>query len=77
MWYGDMGAWGWWMMVAGGVVWLGFLAAIAAVASAALRPAQERAGSDPRPAPLEILKVRYARGELSREELERSKGDLA
>ena len=77
MWYGDMGAWGWWMMVVGSVIWLGFLAAIAAGAWAALKPAQERAGSEPRPTPLEILKVRYARGDLSREEFEHRKVDLA
>ena len=77
MWYGDMGPWGWWMVVVGSLTWFGFLAAIAFVAWGALRPAAERTGAAPRATPLEIVKARYARGEITREEFEQTKRDLA
>ncbi len=75
--YGDMGPWGWWMVVAGSVVWFGFLAAIALVLWGALRPGTERTEYSPRPTPLDLLKTRYARGEVTRQEFEQTKRDLA
>jgi len=76
-WYGDMGPWGWWMMVAGSVMWLGFLLAIGVAVWAAVRSGTERGEGATRPTALEILKARYARGEITREEFEQTKRDLA
>lgn len=67
--YGDMGSWGW-MMVAGGLVWIGFLAVVAAIAWAAIRPRRESAD------PLDLLKERYARGQITHEEFEQTRKDL-
>ena len=76
-WYGDMGPWGWWMMIAGSAVWLGFLLAIGVAAWAAVRSGAERGEATSRPAALEILKARYARGEITREEFQQTRRDLA
>lgn len=75
--YGDMGPWGWWMVVVGSLVWFSFLAAIGLGLWAALRPSTERAEHSPRPTPLDVLKTRYARGEIARQEFEQTKRDLA
>ena len=72
-----MGPWGWWMMVAGSVMWLGFLLAIGVAVWAAVRSGTERGEGATRPTALEILKARYARGEITREEFEQTKRDLA
>ena len=70
MWHGDMGAWGWWMMAIGPLVWVGLLLLGAWVISVALRPRSERA------TPLDLLKESYARGKIPRETFEQAKKDL-
>jgi len=77
MWYGDMGTWGWWMPLVGGLMWFAFLAVIGLVVWTAVRPGTERAQTNDRPTALDILKTRYARGEITRAEFEQTKGDLA
>lgn len=68
--YGDMGSWGWSMMIVGALIWIGFLAVFAAIAWAAIRPRRESAD------PLELLKERYARGQITHEQYEQTKEDL-
>jgi len=65
------------MVVVGSLVWFSFLAAIGLGLWAALRPSTERAEHSPRPTPLDVLKTRYARGEITRQEFEQTKRDLA
>ena len=81
MWYGDMGPWASWMAVFGSLMWIGFLIVIGAIAwavlKAVLRPPTERMDYVPRLTPLDLLKTRYARGEITREEFEQTKRDLA
>jgi putative membrane protein len=81
MWYGDMGPWGWWMVIVGGLFWIGFLILIGGIVWAVLKsaaaPSTEQAPYSPRPTPLDVLKTRYARGEITRQEFEQTKRDLA
>ena len=77
MWYGDMGAWGWWMMLVGGLMWFAFMAIVGLVVWAAVRPGTDRTVTDARPTPADILKTRYARGEINRAEFEQTSRDLA
>lgn len=74
-WYGGwMSGWGWlmmilvvvfWLLVIGGVVWL----VVWLAGRTNLRSTSET--------PLEILKMRYARGEITREEYERMRQELS
>ncbi|OGT27930.1 MAG: hypothetical protein A2Z17_04120 [Gammaproteobacteria bacterium RBG_16_66_13] len=79
--YGDMGPWGWWMVAVGGLFWIGFLILIGGIAwavlMAAVGPSTERREYSPQPTPLELLKTRYARGEITRQEFEQTRRDLA
>jgi len=79
--YGDMGPWGWWMVAFGGLFWIGFLILIGGIAwamlKAAVGPPTERTEYSPRPTPLDVLKTRYARGEITRQEFDQTKRDLA
>jgi putative membrane protein len=61
------------MMFVGAVLWLGFLVAIGLGIWWAIR----RARPAPRDAALDVLRERYARGEISREEFEARRRDLA
>ncbi|HWP34630.1 MAG TPA: SHOCT domain-containing protein [Thermodesulfobacteriota bacterium] len=72
------------MMGVAALLWLALLAATVAVVVWVARVVWERAGAVRRPergaageTPLEILKRRYAAGELSPEEFERMKRHLA
>ncbi len=69
-WWGFMGmAWLFWLVVLGLIVW-----AVITV----IKNSQQRSGNIPRSSEsaMEILKKRYAKGEISREEFERMKKDL-
>lgn len=76
--YGGGWAMGW-MMIFGGILWLGLLAAAVAAIVYALRGGA-RFGAPPplerRSAGLDILEQRYARGEIQREEYLQKKRDL-
>lgn len=69
-----MGSWGWlmmllaalfWLLIIGGIVWL-----VVWLVGRARMPQQVET-------PLDVLKKRYARGEINKEEYERMKQDLA
>ena len=78
MWYGNMGGWGWWMMLVGSLIWIGFIALVASVTWAAVRPTTAPpAETGTRTTPLDVLKTRYARGEITRAEFEQTSRDLA
>jgi putative membrane protein len=54
-----------------------FLVILCAAVYFIIQHAKSRPGSDAgRETPLDILKKRYARGEISKEEFDRMKGDL-
>lgn len=72
---GDMGAWGWWMMIGmmgiGPLLWIGLLAMIAWLPLQMLRTRRDRT------TPIDLVEERYARGEIGREAFEQAKQDLA
>ena len=72
MWHGADGM-GWWMLF--GSVWFIFFWGI--VIWAVVRLTQRGERSDEEPTALSIAKRRYARGEISREEYEQLRRDLA
>jgi putative membrane protein len=77
MWPGMMAGFGWmWLMPVLGIVFLGLI--IWAIV-ASVRSSNGSKGSDSSKADsaLEVLKNRYARGEISKEEYEEKKKDLA
>lgn len=65
-----MGVWGGFMMAAMGLLWLALPALIGWVAWTAARPRhQDRS-------PLDILKERYAQGQITHDQYEQTKEDL-
>ena len=66
---------GWWMLF-GGLLWIAFWATIIYLVVAFVRGARR---GDPagRNDPVDILKRRYASGEIDRDEYERMRHDLA
>ena len=66
---------GWWMLF-GGLLTIAFWATIIYLVVALIRPPGQGTRA-PGEEPVEILKRRYARGELSRDEYERMRSDLA
>jgi uncharacterized membrane protein len=69
--HGDMGAWGWAIMLLMSVAWLGLPTLLAVAIWLVARPQRTRA------AHLELLEGRYARGEITHEQFEQMKGELA
>ena len=67
-----MAPWGWIFML---IFWALVIAALIYLVRW-LVSRNSPGGNDGRPAPLDILKERYARGEISREEFEQMKKDL-
>ena len=76
-----MGPWDWgggmgWWMLFGGVLWVAFWASLIYLAVSLFRGGSrrpdEQAGE-----PVDLAKRRYARGEISRDEYERIRKDLA
>jgi putative membrane protein len=77
MWGYNMTGMGWWMIISS-LVWLGLVAiAVWAFARWANRPSQSTTSSTP-PAPsaTEILRQRYARGEIDSETFDRMRWQL-
>jgi putative membrane protein len=83
MWPGHMGG-EWWMWLIGGMMMLLFWGGVIALAFFAIRAItrsgridnEPRSTSYPRGSSLDILKERYARGEISREEYLAMRKDL-
>ena len=87
IWGGQYGGWG--MMGPGmmggfgtmgfmAVIWIGVLGLLIwAVVAAVRRPGESGSLNQPADSALEILKKRYARGEINQEEFEAKKKDLA
>ena len=77
--YGMMGYGGGWMMLLGGIFWLGLVAVIVFGIAGFMRgpqhPMSSRLGR--RSTGLDILEERYARGEIQREEYLQKKRDLS
>lgn len=72
--YHMMGPWSWFGMLLGSIFFILVIAAIAWVVYLALK----RSGKDQQPdTSLDILNKRYARGEITKEEYERIKKDIA
>ena len=74
MWYIHEGM-GWWMAF-GGVCMVVFWGGIIALIVWEVKRLIERGGSTPQNDPLDIVKERYARGEISAREFNRLKKDL-
>lgn len=71
----DMGeGMGWWMFL-GGLLWVAFWGAVVYLIVALVRGSGR--SSTPEEDAVAILKRRYARGEIGREEYERMRRDLA
>ncbi len=76
MWHYSDGM-GWWMLF-GGLMWLAFLVLIVGAIvyllrnGSALRGGRRPSGDDP----VDIVRQRYARGEITREEFEQLRKDL-
>jgi putative membrane protein len=74
-WYGGRGGWG--MPLVGGLFWLAILAGIVLLITSAARhqgPSRPAGAEEP---PLDILKRRLAKGEITREEYESLKKELS
>ena len=67
--YGYGGPGGWLWMLGGLVVMVGIVLLVVWAFGGAMRPSRD----DGRPTPLEILRERYARGEITHEEFEQSR----
>lgn len=77
MWHAHDGM-GWWMVFGGGM-WMLLLILVIVGALMFLRPAIDRTARSDRPhdeRAIEIVRQRYARGEISREEFEQLRHDL-
>ena len=70
----DGGALGWIWMLGGLLVMVGFVVLIVWAVGAVSRGGTSR--EPERPAPLDILRERYARGEITQEEFEQAKRTL-
>ncbi|MBI4302420.1 MAG: SHOCT domain-containing protein [Chloroflexi bacterium] len=74
---GMMGGWGWFMPVFGILFWVLVVWGIVALIRGAGQSETSNSTSSRLDSALEILKRRYARGEISKEEYEEKKRDLA
>ena len=74
MWWQVHDGMGWWM-VFGGMLWILFWGALVYLLFSLARR-DGGAGREPQRDPLEVAKLRYAKGEISREEFERIREDL-
>jgi len=77
-----MGPWHWgdgmgWWMLFGGLLWLAFWGSLIYLALALVRSRGEDREEPRSPDAAEIVRRRYARGEIDRDEYERLRKDLA
>jgi putative membrane protein len=68
--HGDMGLWGF-MMIPMALFWMGFPALILWAGWSAFRPRADRSHA------LDLLKETYARGQITRDQFEQARKDLA
>ena len=73
---GDGMGWSGWWMLFGGLLWIAFWGAVIYLIVAFVRNSG-RSATAPQDDPVAILKRRYARGEIGRDEYERMRRDLA
>jgi putative membrane protein len=73
MWYEGMNGSGWWMLISGSLIWLFFIGVIALAVWSTVRTPGGGSGA----APLDILKTRLARGEITPEQYEQTRRELA
>ena len=66
---------GWWMLF-GGILWIAFWVSLIYLGIWFVRGRSSEGSTEPREEPLEILKRRYARGEISQEEFDRIRKHL-
>lgn len=71
----SLSAWGWMGMILSLVLWVGLLAALALLVVLALRRTRTPAAAR-QPGDMERLQAQYARGEITREQVEQSKQDI-
>lgn len=77
--WGGMDGWGWWGMgIVHGLLWWAILVlGIIVLVRLLGRDSRRGSGAPAQETALDILKKRYARGEIGREEFEEKKRDLA
>ena len=77
MWYWGQGMGGWWMLL-GAVFMIVFWAVVIVLVVWGIRKVTHSGDSaSGRRSPLDILKERYARGEINKEQFEQMKKDLS
>jgi putative membrane protein len=78
---GDFGVWGWIGFILNLVFWVGLIAGLILLVVWAIRRARVPAGTDAyatgQPTANEILQAKYARGEITREQYQLMKQDIA
>jgi putative membrane protein len=74
---GMMGGWGGGMPLIGGLFWLAILAGIVLLVTSAIRHQWPSRSAGAEEQPLDILKRRLAKGEITREEYESLKKELS
>ena len=76
---GNMSVWGWLGLVLNLVFWIGLIAGFIVLAVRAMRrvPASTGTHATSQPTAKEILQSQYARGEITREQYELKKQDIA
>lgn len=79
MWGPYSGGWGWGTMIIGGILmilfWVALIALVVWVVKLIIKPGQPQ-GSGTVQTPLDIVKNRYARGEITKDQFEQLKRDL-
>ena len=73
---GFFDGWGWWWMAWMGLPMLLFGGGVIALIIWAVGRFTQRSTTDTSPSPLDIVKARYARGEINKNEFEQLKKDL-
>ena len=76
--YGMMGGfgWGWFMPIFMILFWVLVIWGVAALVRRTALPTSSESGSGHVDSPMEVLKKRYARGEINKDEYEEKKRDL-